>query len=74
MERIPPHNIEAEQAILSAVLDLRGLPLDLELLPEWFYRAAHRTIFTTMIEMDAKGQEIDLVTLTDALKSKKKLQ
>jgi len=49
--RIPPHNLDAERAVLGAVL-LEGretLPRVIELLrPSDFYTQAHRTIYETM--------------------------
>ena len=70
---ILPHNIEAEQSLLGGIIISKHLPPDIEIRPEWFYRAAHRTIFSTMLEMDSKGLEIDSVTLSDALETKSQL-
>jgi replicative DNA helicase len=69
-DRIPPQDIEAEQAVLGAMLideDAAGRVLE-KLRAEDFYREAHRVIFAAMEELHAKKQPIDMLTLTDVLK------
>ncbi|GBD38159.1 Replicative DNA helicase [bacterium HR37] len=70
-----PQNIEAEQAVLGAIL-IEGSLINqvLEILtPEDFYKEAHRKIFDAMIELDRNNKPIDILTLFDYLKSKGKL-
>lgn len=73
--KVPPHNIEAEQSIIGGILlDNEVLPSVLEVLRgEEFYRAAHRTIFAAVVELFERNEPCDLVTLTDLLRSQKKL-
>ncbi|MDL4840951.1 replicative DNA helicase [Aquibacillus rhizosphaerae] len=68
-DRTPPHNIEAEQAVLGAIfLEQEALSSASELLmPEDFYRASHQRIFGVMLNLSDKGEPIDLVTVTTAL-------
>jgi len=69
LEKVPPQNIEAEQAVLGAIL-LQNSALNkaLEhLIPTDFYRTAHQKIFSTMISMNETGEAIDLVTLRNTL-------
>ncbi|WP_273123553.1 replicative DNA helicase [Metabacillus sp. HB246100] len=68
-DRIPPHNIEAEQAVLGAIfLQPASLTLASELLiPEDFYRAAHQKIYNAMLDLSDKGEPVDLVTVTTEL-------
>jgi len=68
-DRIPPQNIEAEQAVLGAIfLDPSSLTLASELLiPDDFYRAAHQKIYNAMLELSDKGEPVDLVTVTSEL-------
>ena len=68
--RLPPQNIEAEQAVLGAILlDNQALFKALEVItPDEFYRPAHRRIFEAMIALSEQNQVIDLVTLTDHLR------
>jgi replicative DNA helicase len=68
-DRTPPHNIEAEQAVLGAVfLEQEALTVASELLmPEDFYRAAHQKIFQVMLSLSDKGEPLDLITVTSEL-------
>jgi len=70
--RVPPQNIEAEQAALgSMLLDREALFNVLEILtPEDFYRDAHRVIYRVIQQLAEKGEPVDLVTVCDALRSR----
>ena len=74
--RVPPHNIEAEQSVIGGILlENDVLPSVLEILRgNEFYRAGHRTIFAAVIELFERNEPCDLVTITDLLKSQKKLE
>ena len=70
LKRVPPHNLEAEQSVLGAILldnasisEAQGIlgPLD-------FYREAHRTIFYAMVGLSEAHEPIDAITLTDKLR------
>lgn len=67
--RVPPQNIEAEQAVLGAILmDSKALDRVLPLLPKnVFYRDAHNRIYSAMLELQSVGDPIDTVTLTNHL-------
>jgi len=71
LSRPLPQNIEAEQAVLGAVLiESTVINQVLEILiPEDFYKEAHRKIFNSMIDLDRENKPIDLLTLFDHLKS-----
>ncbi|MGY3714904.1 replicative DNA helicase [Sutcliffiella cohnii] len=75
-DRIPPQNIEAEQAVLGAIFfEPSSLTLASELLlPDDFYRAAHQKIFDTMLTLSDQGEPIDLVTVTASLADQKILE
>jgi replicative DNA helicase len=75
-DRVPPQNIEAEQAVLGSILlESDALVTAMERLrPEDFYQPVHRMIYETMIELGEAGQPIDLVTLTAALQDKQRLE
>jgi replicative DNA helicase len=75
-DRLPPQNIEAEQAVLGAIfLEPSSLTLASELLiPEDFYRAAHQKIFNSMLNLSDRGEPIDLVTVTADLADQKILE
>lgn len=70
--RIPPHSLEAEQALLGSVM-LRPDAI-YEIIdtvgPSSFYFEKHRTVFETMLELFGKHQPIDLLSLSTRLKEK----
>ena len=75
--RIPPHNLDAERAILGALI-LEGHPAVEQvaataLLPSDFFTDAHRTIFGRMRSMITDDQPIDLVTLAETLRTHNEL-
>lgn len=74
-DRTPPHNIEAEQAIIGAIfLEPEAFSTASELLmPEDFYRAGHQRIFETMLRLSDRGEAIDVITVTSALQDSKHL-
>ena len=75
-DRIPPQNIEAEQAVIGAIfLEPASLTLASEILiPEDFYRAAHQKIYKVMLSLADKGEPVDLVTVTSELANAKILE
>src|SRR5690625_87534 len=74
-DRTPPHNIEAEQAVIGAIfLEPEAFASASELLmPDDFYRAGHQRIFATMMKLSDRGEPIDLVTVTTMLSNEKTL-
>lgn len=72
-ERVPPHNEEAEQAVLGAMM-LSGEAIaqvaDLGLKAEDFYRRAHRSIFESLTDLYARGEPVDQVTTVEELRRK----
>ncbi|AGX02047.1 MULTISPECIES: replicative DNA helicase [Bacillaceae] len=75
-DRLPPQNIEAEQAVLGAIfLEPASLTLASEMLiPEDFYRAAHQKIYNMMLKLNDEGKAVDLVTVTEELAAAKLLE
>src|SRR5919202_2884497 len=73
----PPHSLEAEQAVLGAILqsDRTHYAYIIEegLRPEDFYRERHRTIFESMLALYAASEPIDVLTVTEHLRSRGKL-
>lgn len=74
-QRIPPQNVEAEQAVLGAMLlDRDAVTVAVEKLqPSDFYRDVHRIIFKAMLHLRHENSEIDVITLTNELQRMKKL-
>jgi replicative DNA helicase len=75
--RIPPHNLDAERAVLGAVL-LEGretLPRVIELLRSSdFYTDAHRTMYEAMLRLFERSAPVDLITLSEELRRTDQLQ
>ena len=73
---LPPQSIEAEESILSAILiDNDTLFEVLEILsPEDFYRSAHQKIFAAIAELFSRNEPVDLVTLTNILRERGRLE
>ena len=70
LERIPPQNIEAEQALLGAMLlgDRAAIEKATEMVSrEDFYRDAHGHIFEAMVALTEKDEPVDLITLKEEL-------
>src|SRR5256886_13585806 len=75
--RIPPHNLDAERAVLGAIL-LEGretLPRVIEVLrPSDFYTEAHRAAYATMLRLFDRGEPVDLITLSEELRRADQLE
>ncbi|SFI36957.1 replicative DNA helicase [Selenomonas ruminantium] len=75
-DRVPPQNIEAEQAVLGAMLIKKEAIIAVQeiLLPDDFYREAHRIVYEAMLELSGNDEAVDLVTLTEQLRKSEKLE
>jgi len=75
-DRPMPQNIEAEQALLSAMIWNQDALQEclIELAPEDFYSPANRIIFNAIKRMFDEGRPIDIITLADVLKSEGNLE
>lgn len=73
---LPPHSIETEESILSAILIDNSTLLDvIEILsPADFYKSSHQKIFSAITALFSKNEPVDLVTLTNMLKEKGNLK
>lgn len=73
--RTPPHNLDAERALLGAIMLKPEAMHDISVTvyPESFYADRHREIFSGMLEIFTHGNPIDLLSLTTKLKEKKAL-
>ena len=63
--KIPPHDIEAEQAVLGSMLtDKDAVISAIEILKEDdFYREDNKTIFSAIMNLYAKNEPIDIITV-----------
>lgn len=76
LERIPPQNIEAEMAVLGAMLlDDKIVPEVMESVrAEDFYKTEHGIIFSAIIELFDKRKKPDILTVSEVLTRKKLLE
>lgn len=74
-EMIPPHNEEAEQAVLGGILIDKDAILKVAntLQPEDFYNDRHKMIFDAALYLFERREPIDIVHLSARLKDKKEL-
>lgn len=76
IQRIPPNSMEAEQSVLGAMLlDKEAISVAAEILKDGdFYREVHNEIFMAIVDIYNAGEPVDLITLTDRLKSRKTIE
>lgn len=74
--KIPPHDIDAEQAVLGSMLtDKDAVNAAIETLKEdAFYRDDNRAIYQAIINLYSKSEPIDIITLKDELESMDKFE
>ena len=74
--KIPPNDIEAEQAVLgSMLLDRDAVSSALEVLkPDDFYREENKLIFDSILNLYNRSEPIDLITVKDELISTGKFE
>ncbi|MGQ9684318.1 MAG: replicative DNA helicase [Anaerolineae bacterium] len=75
IERLPPQNIEAEQAVLGSLLIDREAIIRVApfLRPEDFYRESHAQIYQAVLDLFEQKQPADFVTLCDTLEKRGQL-
>ena len=69
--KVPPHDIEAEQAVLGSMLTDRDAVISaIEVLKEQdFYRSDNRSIYEAIINLYNKAEPIDIITVKAELES-----
>ncbi|MDQ3303185.1 MAG: replicative DNA helicase [Actinomycetota bacterium] len=69
--RVPPHDLEAERAVIGAMLvsETAVASVAEALDAEDFYSEVHRIIYRAMMRLYSKGEPIDQLTLTNELRS-----
>ena len=74
--RMPPHNVEAEQSVLGALmLDKNAIikVADFVKIGD-FYKDAHNMIYATMLDLYEDREPIDVLSLSNKLTEQKKLE
>ncbi len=74
--RVPPHSVEAEQAVLGGVLRRSEVINDIMdvLDGKDFYLPAHQLIYSTFLELYNKNLSIDALTVAEQLIAKEQLE
>ena len=69
IQKIPPHNLEAEKAVLGAVLQKNEVMADAieSLTVTDFYHRDNQKIFQVYLQLYKEGKNIDLVTVAEKL-------
>jgi replicative DNA helicase len=74
--RVPPHDLNAERAVLGGVLlenDALNTVTGLPLRAADFYKDAHALIYEAVLELFGEGQPVDTVTLRERLSTSGRL-
>jgi len=74
--RVPPSDLDAEAAVLSAILlDVHAIDrVQCVLEPQHFYADANRQIYEAAVDLKGSGSPIDIVTVSSYLRTKQRLQ
>lgn len=70
LDKIPPHNIDAEQSVLGSILiDPESINQVAKFLQaEDFYLETHRLVYDAILDLDEAGEPVDFLTVTECLK------
>ena len=70
IERVPPQNIDAEMAVLGAMLiEKEAITKASEIISSNdFYKEIHKAIYQTALDLDANGQPVEIKSISEKLK------
>jgi replicative DNA helicase len=76
VDRIPPHNLEAEMAVLGSILvDREMMATVAEILqPNDFYAHVHESIFLALVQLYDRGEPLDKITVSEELRRRSLLE
>ena len=74
--KVPPHSVEAEQALLGGLMldDDAWLRVADRVAAADFYRPAHRVVFEVMAELADRNEALDVITISEALSARALLE
>src|SRR5262249_31655226 len=74
LERLPPQSLEAEQAVLGALMvSGDGISRVVDILePDYFYRKAHQVVYAAMLDLYDNNEPIDIAAIRQYLKDEGK--
>jgi replicative DNA helicase len=76
IDRIPPHNLEAERAVIGSILvdrEIMGTVGEI-IKPKDFYAHVHETIYTALFELFDRGEPLDKITVAELLRQRDALE
>ena len=77
IDRVPPHNEEAEKGVLGSILLDSSSVMDIclagQIVPDSFYVPSHKIVYAAMCALSGDGAAIDVLTVANRLKSLGKL-
>jgi len=75
-DRLPPHSMEAEEALLGSLLIDPDALFEVNnfLRPEAFYRTQNRWIYEAILRLSDRREPVDLITLTEELRRSEQLE
>jgi replicative DNA helicase len=76
IDRIPPHNLEAEMALIGSVLvdrEIMGTVGEIVRPPD-FYAHVHETIFAALLDLFDRGEPLDKITVAEELRRRDALE
>jgi replicative DNA helicase len=76
IDKLPPQNVDAEQSVLGALMIERDAIAKVAeiLIPDSFYREAHRQIFKAAMVLYEKGEAVDMVTMAEEMRRQNTLE
>ena len=76
LDRIPPHNLEAEMAVLGSILVDKAMMAEVGQLvkPSDFYAHVHETIFSVLVFLFEHDEPIDKITVSEELRNRDALE
>lgn len=78
VDRVAPHNLDAEEGLLAACLlepgDVVTLCVDAKLREDAFFKPSHQILYKAIIELYDKAEAIDEITVADVLGSRGELE
>ncbi len=76
MQNVLPNNIEAEQAVIAALIlePEKWDEVSDSLNEDHFYKSSHRKIFAALRDLSLRGETADIITLTEHLKKKDEME
>ncbi len=74
--KVPPQALDLEEAVLGAMmLETDAVTEVIDILkPETFYKDAHQKIFSAILRLFDKGEQVDILTVTNELKNAGELE